>query len=212
MSSSSAAAIGTDLLDSIKIALVCQSNLNRSVEAHLLLLQNGYAADSYGAGNKVRLPGETIDLPNVYDFGTPYEQIALDLRGKNQQRYEKNGMLQMLDRNCRVKVKPERWQSEQMRRYQLIIVFDRRAYESVLLELDQRGDGDANHHRPCHVVLMETTDSHAEAAVGATRCLELIQHIYDVDATRWQDEMTAILDTFEQEQKIETLLHAVKYY
>ena len=38
------------------------------------------------AGGKVRLPGETPQTPNVYDFGTPYTSIVHDLRRKNEKR------------------------------------------------------------------------------------------------------------------------------
>jgi len=55
---------------------VCQSNLNRSMEAHWLLQEEGnIRAYSFGAGTKVRLPGETLQTPHVYEFGTPYTQM-----------------------------------------------------------------------------------------------------------------------------------------
>ena len=64
------------LRNSIRIALVCQSNLNRSMEAHWLLQETGNIRSySFGAGTKVRLPGETIDRPHVYEFGTTYDQM-----------------------------------------------------------------------------------------------------------------------------------------
>ncbi len=70
----------------MRIALVCQSNLNRSMEAHLVLSQSGYNVCSYGAGTRVKLPGETQSEPNIYDFGTSYDFIYKDLLKKNQSR------------------------------------------------------------------------------------------------------------------------------
>lgn len=38
------------LREDIHIALICQSNVNRSMEAHAMLQKHGYKAYSYGAG------------------------------------------------------------------------------------------------------------------------------------------------------------------
>jgi hypothetical protein len=63
------------------IALVCASNQNRSVEAHGFLLREGYTnLSSFGTSNKCKLPGPSIDKPNVYPFGTPYAKIYEDLK------------------------------------------------------------------------------------------------------------------------------------
>ena len=71
------------------LALVCQSNVNRSMEAHALLRRQHWPIElsSYGVGGKVRLPGETAHTPNVYDFGTPYTSMIADLRRKNEKRH-----------------------------------------------------------------------------------------------------------------------------
>jgi RNA polymerase II subunit A C-terminal domain phosphatase SSU72 len=68
----------------ISFALVCASNQNRSMAAHKLFQMNGIPADSYGTGSQVKLPGKTLYTPNVYNFGTPYEEIANDLRKKDE--------------------------------------------------------------------------------------------------------------------------------
>ena len=80
-----------DMIDDISIAVVCHSNLNRSMEAHKLLNDHNIFVRSYGAGTRVKLPGETPMTPNVYEFGTEYEYIYNDLVKKNEERYTKTG-------------------------------------------------------------------------------------------------------------------------
>lgn len=74
-------------LSNLRIAVICSSNMNRSMEAHAFLAKKGYYVKSYGTGDKVKIPGSAADKPNVYEFGVSYEDISNDLLGKDKTLY-----------------------------------------------------------------------------------------------------------------------------
>lgn len=71
----------------LRIAVICSSNMNRSMEAHAFLAKKGFYVKSFGTGDKVKIPGSAADKPNVYEFGTSYEEIYHDLLQKDKALY-----------------------------------------------------------------------------------------------------------------------------
>lgn len=47
--------------------------------------KKGFNVKSFGTGDKVKLPGNAPDRPNIYDFGTTYDEIYNDLLNKDKQ-------------------------------------------------------------------------------------------------------------------------------
>jgi Ssu72-like protein len=50
------------------------------------------------------IPGKSEKEPNMYPFGTSYDEIYEDLKKKDETLYTKNGMLHIMERNRRIKV------------------------------------------------------------------------------------------------------------
>ena len=84
---------------SLRIAVVCASNMNRSMEAHRVLLASGFSVNSYGTNSLVRMPGATPDEQTVFKFGTRYLDMYEELKKRNLSLYSQNGTLKMLKHN-----------------------------------------------------------------------------------------------------------------
>lgn len=54
---------------------------------YFFVSKKGYRVQSFGTGDKVKLPGAAPDRPNVYEFGTPYDDIYQDLLQKDRELY-----------------------------------------------------------------------------------------------------------------------------
>lgn len=188
-----------------KLAVVCSSNMNRSMEAHAFLKKKGFDVESFGTGDKVKIPGKSAREPNVYAFGTTYEFIYQDLTTKDHRLYTENGLLHMLDRNRRIKTEPERFQ-EATKQFDIILTVEEKCYDQVLatfLQKEEEGE------KPVHVINMDVVDNHEDATIGAFLLCELVQKMTGSDDL--DNDIEDILQDFESKSSRE-ILHTVLFY
>ncbi|XP_044512727.1 RNA polymerase II subunit A C-terminal domain phosphatase SSU72-like [Gracilinanus agilis] len=190
----------------LRMAVVCSSNQNRSMEAHSLLRRRGFNVRSFGTGSKVRLPGPAPDQPNEYDFHTTYEHMYQDLLRKDGKFYTHNGVLHMLGRNRRIKARPERFQNCPDK-FDLIITCEDSVYDRVVEHLNCRQPQTG---QPVLVINVDIEDDQEEAMLGAFLICELCECIRLLGELQ-EGEIEQLLGQFEKTTH-KTFLHTVCFY
>nr|CAG4641226.1 EOG090X0E4R [Eulimnadia texana] len=179
--------------------------MNRSMEAHNFLSKKGYNVMSFGTGDKVKLPGSAPDRPNVYEFGTPYDDIYQDLLQKDSELYTRNGLLHMLDRNRRIKLCPEKFQATR-EQFHVLITCEERVYDQVIECFESR---ESESTTPVHLINVDIQDNHEEATIGAFLICELVSMLADSDDL--DNDIDELLQDFEAKCQ-RSLLHCVLFY
>ncbi|XP_057318119.1 RNA polymerase II subunit A C-terminal domain phosphatase SSU72 [Microplitis mediator] len=188
------------------VAVICSSNMNRSMEAHAFLSKKGFNVKSFGTGDKVKLPGSGPDKPNVYDFGTTYDEIYNDLLAKDKQLYTQMGLLHMLDRNRRIKPRPERFQASK-EKFDLLVTCEERVYDQVIECMEARTHPD---NQPVHLINVDIQDNHEEATVGSFLICELVTTL--ANSEDLDNDIDSLLYEFESTKFGRTMLHTVLFY
>jgi RNA polymerase II subunit A C-terminal domain phosphatase SSU72 len=172
------------------------------MEAHNFLSKRGFRVRSFGTGTHVKLPGPAPDRPNIYDFNTTYDEIYKDLVRKDRQMYTENGLLSMLDRNRRIKLKPERFQSCK-EHFDVIITCEERVYDQVIEDLESRHSLVGE---PTHIINIDIQDNHEEATIGAFMICDLCEMMRASDDL--DNDIDELLQDFESRCQ-RTILHTV---
>ncbi|KAL3937622.1 MAG: hypothetical protein SGBAC_007314 [Bacillariaceae sp.] len=194
------------VLSKLSYGVVCSSNINRSMEAHLVLGNAGLRVESYGTGTQVRLPGRTAMEPRIFKFGTPYEEMHNNLSAtpEDEAFFVRNGVLQLCRRGAAVKKSPQRWQdmsSEFVSTHNVVIAFEERIYDAVVEDLQLREP--TENFAPIHVICLDTKDNPHEAHLQGRVALELCWKLEAASDTLDTDA-AMIVDQFQNERMTHT--------
>lgn len=186
------------------------------MESHKVLKDAGFNVSSYGTGSAVRLPGVSIDKPNVYPFGTPYDKIYKDLESQNARLFQSNGLLRMLDRNRKIKIAPEKWH-EGRNTFDFVFTCEERCFDSVCEDLLNRG---GNLNKIVHVINVDIKDDDENAKIGGKGILALATKLAeaakksktDSNSEPFEDQIPDILTEWQESHSNLPLLYSPGYY
>lgn len=110
----------------------------------------------------------------------------------------------MLDRNRRIKARPERFH-QCHDKFDVIFTCEERVYDQVIEELNNRTPTD---NTPVHVINVDIQDNHEEATIGAFKLLELANMLSDSDDL--DNDIDELLQEFESHSE-KSVLHSIAF-
>ncbi|XP_037958293.1 RNA polymerase II subunit A C-terminal domain phosphatase SSU72-like [Teleopsis dalmanni] len=191
--------------DSLSVAVICASNMNRSMNAHLLLKNKGFDVKSYGVGDLIRIAGKTRNKPNYYPFGTSYQEIYNDLVAKDKKYYKSIGFLKLLERNRTIKNAPERFQ-DCTEQFDLIVTVEQCIFEQVVKTIQSHYP---TTRRYVHVVNIDVEDCLQKASYGSVLIAEFLTKI--AKSKNWRMEISYLIHDFQSRHK-KRVLHTGLLY
>lgn len=111
----------------------------------------------------------------------------------------------MLDRNRRMKEKPEKFQ-DSPDVFDLIITVEERIYDSVVEDFHSRA---VTKSTPAHVINIEIKDNHEDATLGAFLIFELCQMLRE--SSDVENDIEDVIQEFEYKHS-RTILHTPVFY
>jgi len=111
----------------------------------------------------------------------------------------------MLDRNRRIKEKPERFQ-DCKNEFDIIVTCQERVFDQVLEYMAGR---DGMMMRPVHIINVEIKDNHEEATLGAFLIYELVDKICTTEDP--ETEIDDVIEKLEQKKR-QRFLHTIAFY
>ncbi|KAL2720834.1 RNA polymerase II subunit A C-terminal domain phosphatase SSU72 [Vespula squamosa] len=111
----------------------------------------------------------------------------------------------MLDRNRRIKPKPERFQLSK-EKFDILITCEERVYDQVIECMESRTQED---NQPVHLINIDIQDNHEEATVGSFLICELVTVL--ANSEDLDNDIDELLHEFES-KFARTILHTVLFY
>jgi len=112
----------------------------------------------------------------------------------------------MLERNCKVKRFPQRFQ-DTTEQFDLLIAFEERVFDIVCEVLSDRMTLTG---KTVHILNLNVPDNHESAVIGAIDALNIVKLLDEIDED-WEDALDEAIEQFERQRGTQ-VLHSISYY